>query len=161
MKIFAMLAAALCSLFPAAACADAFSDKLEGTWLAVRQFEDRPRTTVTFKGSKVRLENIYTQPVTVEYKVTENNKDGFTVYFEYTHKVKRGNGRIIDSRDIYELFYHEEDGRPILSEQVIEYDGRGLIIMGEYLRKENFTDSFESRLKRELNSKKPVPTVME
>ncbi len=49
----------------------------------------------------------------------------------------------------------------ILSERVYELDGRGPIIMGEYLRKENFTDGFESQLKKKLNNTKPVPTVME
>ena len=48
----------------------------------------------------------------------------------------------------------------ILSEMVFEYDGRGLIVWKEYLRKENFTDGFESQLSKKLNGTKPVPTVM-
>ncbi|MBS7327926.1 MAG: hypothetical protein KIG68_04140 [Oxalobacter sp.] len=48
----------------------------------------------------------------------------------------------------------------ILSERVYELDGRGPIIMGEYLRKENFTDGFESQLKKELNNQEAVPAMM-
>ena len=48
----------------------------------------------------------------------------------------------------------------ILSERVYELDGRGEIVCKEYLRKENFTDGFESQLSKKLNSTKPAPTMM-
>ena len=48
----------------------------------------------------------------------------------------------------------------ILSERVYKLDGRGLIVFGEFLRKENFTDGFESELKKELNNREAVPTMM-
>ena len=47
----------------------------------------------------------------------------------------------------------------ILSERVYELDGRGEIVWKEYLRKENFTDGFESQLSKKLNNQKAVLTV--
>ena len=48
----------------------------------------------------------------------------------------------------------------ILLEMVFELDGRGLIVFGEFLRKDNFTDGFESQLSKKLNNTKPVPTMI-
>ncbi|MBR6468678.1 MAG: hypothetical protein IKT16_11075, partial [Desulfovibrio sp.] len=77
------------------------------------------------------------------------------------YKVKRGNGRIVDSRSCMDLRWHVEDGRPVLSEEVIEYDGRGLMIWKEFLRQEDFVDGFASKLKRRLDAQEPVPTWKE
>lgn len=167
MKILAALAAAMLFMLPAAVGADELSDKLQdklrGVWLAARQFEGSPRTELHFTGNQVRIENCFEKPVTVKYKFIEKNADDFTITFEHCYKVLRGNGRYVDSKTVFELLYHVEDGRPILSERVFEYDGRGLIIWQEYLRKEDFNESlngFESKLKQKLNSRKPIPTVM-
>ena len=57
-----------------------------------------------------------------------------------------------------EFLFHVENGRPILSTTAIELDGRGLIILDEYLRKEDFADGFESELRKQLNNR-PVPPM--
>ena len=161
MKKASLLATALLAALPAFANADAISDRLEGTWTETRQYKDYPRAVLHFEGQNLRLEHVFDEDVTVEYKVTEQkDDDDFTITFEYWHKVKRGNGRIIDRRESRDYRYHVENGRPILSEMVFEYDGRGLIVFGEFLRKENFTDGFESQLKKELNNREAVPTMM-
>lgn len=162
MKKASLLATALLAALPAFANADAISDRLEGTWTETRQYKDYPRAVLHFEGQNLRLEHVFDEDVTVEYKVTEQkDDDDFSITFEYWHKVKRGNGRIIDRKESRDYRYHVEDGRPILSEMVFEYDGRGLIVFGEFLRKENFTDGFESELKKKLNNTKPVPTMMQ
>ena len=161
MKKASLLATALLAALPAFANADAISDRLEGTWTETRQYKDYPRAVLHFEGQNLRLEHVFDEDVTVEYKVTEQkDDDDFTITFEYWHKVKRGNGRIIDRKESRDYRYHVEDGRPILSEMVFEYDGRGLIVFGEFLRKENFTDGFESELKKKLNNREAVPTMM-
>ena len=161
MKKASLLATALLAALPAFANADAISDRLEGTWTETRQYKDYPRAVLHFEGQNLRMEHVFDEDATVEYKVTEKkDDDDFTITFEYWHKVKRGNGRIIDRRESRDYRYHVEDGRPILSEMVFEYDGRGLIVFGEFLRKENFTDGFESELKKKLNNREAVPTMM-
>ena len=161
MKKASLLATALLAALPAFANADAISDRLEGTWTETRQYKDYPRAVLHFEGQNLRLEHVFDEDVTVEYKVTEQkDDDDFSITFEYWHKVKRGNGRIIDRKESRDYRYHVEDGRPILSEMVFEYDGRGLIVFGEFLRKENFTDGFESELKKKLNNREAVPTMM-
>ena len=161
MKKASLLATALLAALPAFANADAISDRLEGTWTETRRYKDYPRAVLHFEGQNLRMEHVFDEDATVEYKVTEKkDDDDFTITFEYWHKVKRGNGRIIDRRESRDYRYHVEDGRPILSEMVFEYDGRGLIVFGEFLRKENFTDGFESELKKKLNNREAVPTMM-
>ena len=161
MKKASLLATALLAALPAFANADAISDRLEGTWTETRQYKDYPRAVLHFEGQNLRLEHVFDEDATVEYKVTEQkDDDDFTITFEYWHKVKRGNGRIIDRRESRDYRYHVENGRPILSEMVFEYDGRGLIVFGEFLRKKNFTDGFESELKKKLNNREAVPTMM-
>ncbi len=161
MKIFEAFLAMILSIFPAFATGGAVSDRLEGTWTETRQYKDYPRAVLHFEGQNLRLEHVFDEDVTVEYKVSEQkDPDDFTITFEYWHKVKRGNGRIIDRKESRDYRYHVENGRPILSEMVFEYDGRGLIVFGEFLRKENFTDGFESELKKKLNNREAVPTMM-
>ena len=161
MKKASLLATALLAALPAFANADAISDRLEGTWTETRQYKDYPRAVLHFEGQNLRLEHVFDEDVTVEYKVTEQkDDDDFSITFEYWHKVKRGNGRIIDRKESRDYRYHVENGCPILSEMVFEYDGRGLIVFGEFLRKENFTDGFESELKKKLNNREAVPTMM-
>lgn len=161
MKILEALLAMILSIFPAFATADAVSDRLEGTWIETRQYKDYPRAVLHFEGQKLRMEHVFDEEVTVEYKVTEQkDADDFTISFEFWHKVKRANGRVVDRKESRDYRYHVENGRTILSEMVFEYDGRGLIVFGEFLRKDNFTDGFESELRKKLNSSTPAPTMM-
>ena len=160
MKVFCMVAAVLFSMAPVAAMADEVSDKLDGTWIETRQIRDYPRTVLHFNGRKLHAENMFDKEISVEYRVSEKKADEFSISFEYRHMVKRGNGRIVEHREMPEFLFHVENDRPILSETVIELDGRGLIIWREFLREENFVDGFESELRKKLNNSKPVPTTM-
>ncbi len=161
MKMFCMVAAILFSVVPVAAMADDVSDKLDGTWIETRQIRDYPRTVLHFNGRKLRVENMFDKEISVEYTVTEKKADGFSISFEYRHKVKRGNGRIVEHREMPEFLFHVENGRPILSTTAIELDGRGLIILDEYLRKEDFADGFESELRKQLNNRPCPPMTKE
>ena len=159
MKLFSILAAVLFAMLPFPAMADSVSDRLDGTWIETEQIKDYPRTVLHFEGRKLRFEHLFGQSATVEYRVTEKNANDFIVTFEYSYKVKRGNGRIVERRETPEFLFHVENGRPILSEKEFEYDGRGPIIMNEFLREEDFVDGFKSELKHKLNDR-PVPSMM-
>ena len=169
MKTFTMIAAALFSMIHGASPADEMSAqqpvddvsaKLKGTWIQTVQFRDSPRALLTFEGKNVRFENLSAKSGSAEYKVTKKNDDGFSITFEYSYKVKRGNGHIVEYTDRPELFFHVENGRPILSEMIFECDGRGQIIMNEYLRRDDFVDGFRSELCHKLNDRPAVPTMM-
>ena len=123
--------------------------------------KDHPRTTLTFEGKTVRFEKFNGNSGSAEYKIIEKKPDSFRIKFEFSYKVDKGYGHIIEFTDSPELMFHVENGRAILSEMMFECDGRGLIIMGEYLRKEDFVDGFHSELSHQLNDREPVPTVME
>ncbi len=162
MKLFGMLACAALALAPAGVPAAGAHARLEGTWMETKPLRDHPRGVMHFKDGKVRLENVFYQtPLEVEYKIVREEGETFALVFEWRHKVKRGNGRIVDSRDVMELRWHVEDGRPVLSEEVVELDGRGLMIWREFLRREDFADGFESKFKRRLDASDPAPAAKE
>ena len=164
MKRFGILAAAALglALAPAPSCADSPVARLDGTWVEAVQIKDSPRSVLHFKGRKVRLENVFGEPsLELDCRFKEEQGGKFTVSFQWRHKVTRGNGRVVEHTEGMDLLYHEEDGRPILSEQVIELDGRGLVIFSEFLRKEDFADGFTSKLRQKLNSRKAPPTCIE
>lgn len=161
MKNLTVMIAMLLSIFSTSLKADAVSDRLEGSWIETKPYKDLPRAVLHFEGQNLRMEHVFDKEVTVEYKVTEQeNDDDFTISFEFWHKVTRGNGRIIDRRESRDFRYHVENGRPILSEIMFEYDGRGLIVFSEFLRREQFADGFESRLRKKLNNRKAPPMMM-
>ncbi|MCF0254234.1 MAG: hypothetical protein HUK26_07885 [Duodenibacillus sp.] len=89
----------------------------------------------------------------------------FTVVISWTAKVRRGNGRVID-RVWRESYLHHTDtagGKavPVLSELAVEHDGRGLIVLREYVRKDRLPPdpaAFSSELRRKLNGAPRVPT---
>lgn len=140
---------------------DSFSERLNGTWAETFQYRDNPRSMLVFRGKKVTIRNLLEHDVTTDYRISEVSGDGFTVNFEFTHKVKRGNGRIIDRREIFEYLYHTDRGHPILSSRDFEYDGRGLIILTEFMREDELVDGYESEMRQTLNSKKAIPTYVE
>jgi hypothetical protein len=160
MKIFSILAAVILFMLPASAMADSISDKLDGTWIETVQLENYPRTILHFNGRELRVENMYDNEITVEYAVTDKKVDEFTVSFEYRYMVKRGNGCIVEYRDAPDFLFHMENGRPILSQTAIELDGRGLIILNEFLPEKDFIDGFTSALKHRLNDRPAPPTYM-
>ena len=161
-RIGAALLAALC-LVALPACtstpgaADTSGHGLDGTWMATEG--SLPRASLHFKGKKLRFKNLFGDSGTVEYQVREKNADGTTIFIEYSHKVKRGE-RMIERREILELLLHVENGRPILSEEIFEHDGRGPMIWREFVRKEDFIEGFQSERKRTLNGAPSIPTMM-
>lgn len=164
-RIGAALLAALCfSTLPACSSTPGAADTsglgLDGTWIQTEQIKDFPKTELHFKGKNLRFKNLFGASATVEYQVREKNADGTIIFIEYVHKVKRGNDRVIERRDMRELLLHVEDGRPILSETEIEFDGRGPIILREFLRKQDFIEGFQSERKRRLNGAPSIPTMM-
>ncbi len=152
MDILGTIAAAVISLAPV-------SDKLDGTWIETEQFKDHPRAVLHFKGRNLRFENMFGTSDTVEYKVMEKKADNFRIMFEYRYELKKPSGRIVEHDVAPEYLYHEENGRPILSEIGFEYDGRGSIVMSEYLRKEDFIDGFRSELLHKLNDRSAPPMM--
>lgn len=159
--ILAAVIAAGSALAPAEASEeDTLFQKLDGAWTDTKQYQDEPRSAMLFKGKKVTLKNFIAKDVTTDCRISDITNDGFTVSFEFTHKVKRGNGRIIDRREIFEFLWHEDQGHPVLSARGFEYDGRGAIILEEFMRDEELINGYESQLKKELNSRKPIPTYM-
>ena len=163
-RIGAALLAALC-FFTLPACstlpgaADTSGHGLDGTWIQTEQMGDPPRASLRFKGKNVRFKNLFGDSGTVEYQVREKNADGTIIFIEYSHKVKRGE-RMIERREILELLLHVENGRPILSEEIFEHDGRGPMIWREFVRKEDFVEGFQSERKRTLNGAPSIPTMM-
>ena len=149
---------ALC-LFCSCAAGSA-GGRLDGVWMETEQFGNHPRTVLHFKGKTLRFENLFGASDTVEYRVKEKDDDGVTIGIEYTHMVKKPGGRMVERTERREFLLHLENGRPILSEKEFEADGRGPIIMSEYLRKEDFVDGFRSERKRRLNDRPAAPTMM-
>ena len=160
-RIGAALLAALCfSTLPACStpgAADTSGYGLDGTWMETEG--SLPRASLHFKGKKLRFKNLFGDSGTVEYQVREKNADGTTIFIEYSHKVKRGE-RMIERREILGLLLHVENGRPILSEEIFEHDGRGPMIWREFVRKEDFVEGFQSERKRTLNGAPSIPTMM-
>ncbi len=150
MFILETLFAAMLSLFPV-------SDKLAGTWTETVQVNDCPRAVLRFEGKKLHFEHYFDTSATVNYRIINKKRDQFTVTFDFTYKFKKPSGDIIDLEETPELIYHVENGRPILSETAFEHDGRGTIIMREFLREKEFEDGFQSELKRKLNDRKDYP----
>ena len=150
MFFFETLFAAMLSFLPV-------SDKLAGTWLETEQIRDCPRTVLRFEGKKLHFEHMFDTSATVKYKVIDKTRDKFTVTFDFTYKYTKPNGDIVDLEAAPELIYHVENGRPILSETAFEHDGRGTIIMREFLREKEFEDGFVSELKKKLNDRRDYP----
>ena len=132
---------------------------LTGTWVATEQAGNFPRTVLHFKGKTLRFENLFGASDTVPYQVKKKDSTGTTISVEYTHMVKRPNDRMVKRDEYREFLLHTENGRLILSEKDFEADGRGDIIMSEFLREEDFIDGFRSELKRKLNDR-PAPSMM-
>ena len=156
-RIGTALLAALCfSTLPACSTLPGATDTsgygLDGTWI---ETGDPPKASLRFKGGTVRFKNLFGQSGTVEYQVREKNADGTTIRFEYSYKEKRGD-REIESKQIIGLLLHVENGRPILSEEIFEHDGRGPMIWREFVRKEDFVEGFKSERKRTLNDRAPM-----
>ena len=133
---------------------------LTGTWIETEQAGNSPRVVRHFGGKTLRFENLFGDSDTVPYQVKKRDSTGTTISVEYTHMVKKPGGRMVKREEYREFLLHTENGRPILSEKDFEADGRGDIIMSEYLREEDFIDGFSSELKRKLNDR-PVPAMMQ
>ena len=160
MRFLRILAAVLLPLIPAAALAGGSAGgRLDGTWIQTEKTEGCPRAVLHFRGATLRFENMWDHSAEVPFRITDRKGGEFTVTFEYRYKVRRGNGRIVERTETPEFLCHVEDGRPILSQKEFEYDGRGPILLEEFLREEDFVDGFRSQLKHQMNDR-PVPSMM-
>lgn len=133
-------------------------EKLQGTWILSYHMNNfPPRPALEFKDGMVTITHTKEDPVTVNYKISSAGKDTFTISWEYTYPYVKANGNTVDLEQWVEIIYHEENGRPVLSEKTFEHDGRGDIICTEYLRQETFQEGFLSELAMKMNSKDPGP----
>ena len=153
----AALLAGCAAAFGTPGAADTSGYGLDGTWI---QTGDPPRASLRFKGKNVRFKNLHGVSGSVEYQVREKNADGVTIGIYYTYEKKDRDGEKRNEIFAHDFRLHVENGRPILSEEIFEYDGRGLMIWEEFLRKEDFIEGFESERKRTLNNRAPMPSMM-
>lgn len=79
----------------------------------------------------------------------------------YSYKILDDAREIHIQYGVEDILYHEEDGIPILSKTIMEYDGRGLIILEEYVKEQDEGKISISQLKQKRNDIKPVPMAME
>ena len=158
----AIIIATIMSLFSPALYASHYNDLLEGNWVVTSIYnKEIPRAELHFKGNQVEIVNVEEKPITTEYTIKDIQLTKFVVNFEYSHDVTRGNGRVVTYTEHYDLLFHIDGGHFILSNQGFEYDGRGPIIMEEYMKKEELIDGYQSELSQKLNNHKPVPTYKE
>ncbi len=135
------------------------SGKLDGTWIETQQVPGNSRVVLRFHGRRLTAENMLGhKEFTVSYSVKERQEiNKFIVTFDFTHKVVKPSGSIVEFEKSPELKFYIENGTPILSELGFEHDGRGVIVMSEYLREKDFKDGFESELKKRLNNRQVSP----
>ncbi len=79
----------------------------------------------------------------------------------YSYKILDDAREIHIQYGVEDILYHEEDGIPILSKTIMEYDGRGLIVLEEYVKEQDEGKISISQLKQSRNDVKPVPMAME
>ena len=142
MNKLTLITAAMLTILPAAGLAGEPDDLLKGIWIDTVSYKDMPRTELHFgDNSTVKIVNLEK--------------------FQYSHQVVKPNGREVKFTEYFELLYHEDDGFPVLSQEIMEFDGRGIIIMTEYMKKDALIDNFSSALKKRLNGRKPVSSYRE
>lgn len=159
MKLLSVLTALLCALFNHAALADSYDRKLTGTWIEAGRNSEAGTEglQLEFTGNRqVRISNLLEDPVTVRYEIPERpymkrpEKGAFSI--TYTHRYKKmSSGILISTSFTQELYYHEENGLPILSETNFEHDGCGLMITNEYLPEDRYVKGFASELSKKIN----------
>ncbi|MEE1412121.1 MAG: hypothetical protein U0J83_08915 [Bulleidia sp.] len=79
----------------------------------------------------------------------------------YSYTIKEDGNQTHIQYGVEDILYHEEEGIPILSKTIMEYDGRGLIILEEYVKERDEGKISISQLKQKRNDVKPVPMAME
>ncbi len=146
------------------------AQKFKGTWICTTKYGDYPRTTLHFSANKtLRIENFLDEPFTVTYKIiTDDEEDGYhflglqqhsTIAFNHEYKITKPSGTVVDSELSMKMILHEEEGRPIISLMGFEYDGRGIIVMQEFLLKDQFEDNFRSSLAKKLNDRPRIDSM--
>ena len=162
MNKLTLITAAMLTILPAAGLAGEPDDLLKGIWIDTVSYKDMPRTELHFgDNSTIKIVNLEKDPVTVTYTVDDLIDNQYRVKFQYSHQVVKPNGREVTFTEYFELLYHEDDGFPVLSQEIMEFDGRGIIIMTEYMKKDALIDNFSSALKKRLNGRKPVSSYRE
>ena len=132
--------------------------RLSGTWISASPEPNNPNLELEFTGNEtVIIRNLLEEPVTVRYEISDHpymqqpEEGGFSI--RYTHYYQtRLLGVLIDTSFTQELYYHVENGLPILSETGFEHDGCGFMITDEYLPKDRFQAGFVSELSKSVNA---------
>ncbi len=159
MRLISACTALLCAFLNHEAAADNYDKKLAGTWLETsRSFNYGPENLILeFTGNHtVKITNLLEEPVTATYEIPDRPymnrpEDGaFSITYTYEYQ-KMSSGVLISTSFTQELYYHEEDGLPVLSETGFEHDGCGFMITNEYLPKEKFVKGYVSNLSKEVN----------
>ncbi|WP_274968877.1 hypothetical protein [Succinimonas amylolytica] len=135
-----------------------YDARLAGTWVGVSPEPATPNLVLEFSGDQtVTIRNLLEEPVTVRYEISDRpymtnpEKGGFSI--RYTHYYqKRSLGVLLNTSFTQELYYHVENGLPILSETGFEHDGCGFMIRDEYLPEGRGQAGFESELSKKVNA---------
>ncbi len=159
MKLLSAFTALLCAFFNHGVLADSCAGKLAGTWIeaGMNSESNTEGLILEFTGNReITINNLLENPVTVRYEIPERpymkrpEKGAFSI--TYTHRYKKmSSGILISTSFTQELYYHEENGLPILSETNFEHDGCGLMITSEYLPKDRYVKGFTSELSKKIN----------
>lgn len=151
-KMHTLCASLLCACLGTTSCAGDYDRILAGKWIGTAQNREGKHVMLEFTGNHtVTISNYLENPVTVQYAIPDNpymrspEKGGFSI--EYRHDYETlSSGVKINTYFSQELYYHEENGIPILSETGFEHDGCGFMIVSEFLPEDRFTEGFESAL---------------
>ncbi len=155
--------AAFLSAFMIPGClAGNIDDKLSGTWICTSpQRGGKPALELEFPGNgQITLKNLLEEPVTIKYEIPERpymqqpEPGSFSISFRHYYQM-RSLGVLLNTSFSQELYYHVENGVPILSETGFEHDGCGFMIAAEYLPESHYQAGFVSKLYRDINGDCP------
>lgn len=135
--------------------------ELQGTWESVSKDSYGKKTTLIIDADKIRMSYSSGEDAVFGYTLPEN-------------VVREGRPRpgeeirlnLVNCREFESLIFSEEDpgngfgAFPVLSGTIFEYDGRGEIVIAEFVRTDNpggTTEDFESAVRKSHNSWEGVP----
>ncbi|MBQ8706808.1 MAG: hypothetical protein IJ523_01825 [Succinivibrionaceae bacterium] len=161
MKLHSTCLALLWALLGNQAMADHMDNKLAGVWLEAggTSYTRQKGLVLEFAGNHtVMVSNLLQEPVTAVYGIPKNpymrqpEPGAFSIVYSHNYQ-KLSSGVLIDTSFTQELYYHEENGVPVLSETGFEHDGCGFMIATEYLPRDKYREGFVSELSRKVNGR--------
>lgn len=133
--------------------------ELHGTWIQTDTSLNGKRATMQVSEDKITLKDCYSHDSAFAYSLPEGVDEEGTPYGEVHLKLH-------DTTEFESVIFHEEptaDGKghfPVLSGTIFEYDGRGEIVIIEFVRTEDLDkigEGFESTTRKSHNSWEGVP----